>query len=221
MKLLFIIFIVISIIVIITLIKLNSDLKFEIEQKRQEIEASSKYIELLTDKLVQNSPQSHGSERKSEKLRQLLKDYIGNQDDTSAQHYDKLKETERKKTFIPDLIPVIGQFVISQRFKENHLAIDLAASMGSQVVTSATGEIVLVKEDKYFGNMVIIDHFNGFVTSYAHLAKVLVEEGDIVKKGMNIGLVGNTGNSTGPHLHFEILDNGSAIDPEKFILFDE
>jgi len=119
------------------------------------------------------------------------------------------------------MIPVAGQFVISQRFKEIHPAIDLAATLGSPVVTSATGEVVSVKEDNYFGNMITIDHFNGIVTNYAHLAKVLVEEGDIVKKGMSIGLVGNTGNSTGPHLHFEILDNGSAVDPEEFIVFED
>jgi len=220
-KLLLILLIIFAIIVILMLNKANNDLKFEIEQQRQEIEASSKYIELLTDKLVKGSPISHDPEHNSEKLKELLNSYLESNSEIQESNYEKIGDVERMKTFIPDMIPVAGQFVISQRFKEIHPAIDLAATLGSPVVTSATGEVVSVKEDNYFGNMITIDHFNGIVTNYAHLAKVLVEEGDIVKKGMSIGLVGNTGNSTGPHLHFEILDNGSAVDPEEFIVFED
>jgi len=190
----------------------NRELHYKIEQQQQEIEASSRYIEILTDNLIERGTISHSGHL--EHLNTKEEEDVEEQKETTSNLKDK-----RNKMFIPDIVPVIGQYVVSQGFKEGHPAVDLAASLGVQVVSAATGEILEVKEDKYFGNMIVIDHLNGIMTVYAHLAKTLVEENDIVKKGMAIGLVGNTGNSTGPHLHFEILNNGVAEDPTGFIDF--
>ena len=74
-----------------------------------------------------------------------------------------------------------------------------------------------VYEDEYFGNVILIDHFNQYATLYAHLQNTLVEMGESVKKGQVIALSGNTGNSTAPHLHFEIMVNGMNIDPESVL----
>ena len=108
-----------------------------------------------------------------------------------------------------------GSFWISQRFKHGkHMAIDMAAPAGAPVYAADTG---LVKKAGWseigYGYRIIIDHGNDYITLYAHLSEYYVQPGDIVQKGEIIGRVGSTGNSTGPHLHFEIRDYGYLIDP--------
>ena len=217
MKVMMSIFLILLIVIALLLYKTNSDLRFRIEQQQQEIEASSNYIETLTEELLKNGPLSHEENSDHEDMNNLLEEFLQESDIKPEQLEGS--GLDKKFIFIPDHIPVIGEFVVSQKFKDKHQAIDLAAPIGTQVVAAATGEIISIKQDKYFGNMIIMDHYNGFLTVYAHLAKILVKEGDIIKKGSNIGLVGNTGNSTGPHLHFEIIQNGTAVDPEKLIDF--
>jgi len=85
------------------------------------------------------------------------------------------------------------------------------------VVSAAQGEVLSVYDDKYFGRVVLIDHFNQYATLYAHLQSSLVEMGESVEKGQTIALSGNSGNSTAPHLHFEILVDGVNIDPETVL----
>ena len=68
-----------------------------------------------------------------------------------------------------------------------------------------------------YGNLVEVDHGNDLLTRYAHLSRSLVKKGDLIKRGQKIAEVGNTGRSTGPHLHFEVLVRGVAQDPQKFL----
>jgi len=218
MKTALIVILILLLTTLLILIKSNHELEFKLEQQKQEIEASSKYIELLTEKILKNSSPAYDDQIQPEQLADLLAEYLKNENLASLEPRN-IENLERKKTLIPDRLPVIGDFVVSQKFKEKHQAIDLASPLGNQVVAAATGEIIEVTEDKYFGNMLLIDHFNGFITVYAHLAKILISKGDIVKKGMVVGLVGDTGNSSGPHLHFEIIKNGVAVDPEDYISF--
>ena len=77
--------------------------------------------------------------------------------------------------------------------------------------------VQLVENHSQYGLMVEIDHGRGLVTRYAHTSKVLVKAGDLVKRGQLIGLVGTSGRSTGPHLHFEVLVQGVFQDPQKFL----
>ena len=72
--------------------------------------------------------------------------------------------------------------------------------------------------DDDFGNLVVIDHGGYFITRYGHNASMLVQQGDRVKKAQAIALVGNTGRSTAPHLHYEVLEKGQPKDPQKFLL---
>ena len=214
MRFLIVLLLLISVAVILMMIKTNGDLNYQLEQQRQEIAASSKYIELLTEQLVNNGQNSHEKISDSDKMSDLLSDYLK---DNSESVTNMVKDEDKQKTFNPDLVPIRGEYYVSQRFKLNHRAIDLASALGTQVIAAATGEVVRVEQDKYFGNLLALDHFNGYVTVYAHLAKILVEEGNIIKKGAIVGLVGNTGNSTGPHLHFEIIKDGIQRDPEEYL----
>jgi len=100
---------------------------------------------------------------------------------------------------------------------EFHRGIDFATPQGTQVMAAASGLITWSRERFGYGNTVEINHGNGYVTRYAHNEKLLVEEGQIVQKGQPISLVGSTGRSTGPHLHFEVLKDGHQVDPAKFV----
>lgn len=104
------------------------------------------------------------------------------------------------------------------RWGRMHTGIDLRASTGTPIYASDNG---IVREAQYknngYGNLIIVDHGNGFVTYYAHCSEISVSAGDVVAKGDLIGAVGNTGRSTGPHLHFEIREDGTAKDPMPYL----
>jgi len=98
-----------------------------------------------------------------------------------------------------------------------HNGIDIAAPTGTAVYAYASGTVISVSQDNTLGMYIAIDHGNGLVTRYLHLSKFNVSKGDKVKTGDRIGSVGNTGYSTGSHLHFEVLKNGSYQNPWNYI----
>ena len=99
----------------------------------------------------------------------------------------------------------------------NHTGIDFAGKSGAEIVAVADG-VVTWSADRYgYGIMVEINHGNGYATRYAHNSENLVSVGDEVKKGQIVSLMGETGRATGPNLHFEVLHNGSRVNPVKFI----
>jgi murein DD-endopeptidase MepM/ murein hydrolase activator NlpD len=112
--------------------------------------------------------------------------------------------------------PVSG--LITQRYGPWHRGIDLATNLGTPVKASDAGFVVFAgwSNDGY-GYHIIIDHGHGFQTLYAHLSKMLVNAGQSVAQGMVIGAVGSTGNSTGPHLHFEVHLNGVQVSPFSYL----
>jgi murein DD-endopeptidase MepM/ murein hydrolase activator NlpD len=94
-----------------------------------------------------------------------------------------------------------------------HEGIDFAAETGTPVVAPAKGQVVRSEWDPTYGHVIEIKHAENFVTRYAHLSKRLVTENSMVQSGAQIGNVGSTGRSTGPHLHYEIFQNGKALNP--------
>jgi len=114
--------------------------------------------------------------------------------------------------------PVSGR--ITQKFWSHHPGIDIGAPKGTPVYAADSGYVVTAGWDQErvsYGFMILINHGNGYITRYAHLSAFNVEVGDSVKKGQIIGRVGSTGNSTGPHLHFEIIKNGERRNPFGFL----
>ena len=98
----------------------------------------------------------------------------------------------------------------------NHAGIDIGANEGTPIYAAMDGKVTVASEEGEYGKH--IDITNGDVlTRYAHCSKLLVKEGDEVKQGDKIAEVGSTGNSTGPHLHFEIRINGVRVNPEKYL----
>ncbi len=99
-----------------------------------------------------------------------------------------------------------------------HGGVDISAPMHTAVISSAVGTVITAGPEKSLGNMVVVSHGHGYKTTYGHLAKVKVHPGQHVKRGDVLGEVGNSGLSTGPHLHYEVEVNGSAVDPMKYII---
>lgn len=101
--------------------------------------------------------------------------------------------------------------------ESNHQGVDIAANHGDPIVAAAPGKVVTVGSNDIDGNHVVIQHTARAKTVYAHMDQIAVQEGDIVTRETQIGTVGDTGLATGPHLHFEILENDQSIDPERYI----
>ncbi|QJW45702.1 M23 family metallopeptidase [bacterium BFN5] len=101
---------------------------------------------------------------------------------------------------------------------ETHQGIDIASNMGVPVVATADGTVVKSGWAAGYGNIVQIDHGNGIETIYGHNSQLAVTTGQSVKKGQLIAYVGSTGVSTGPHVHYEVRVNHSAVDPMKFLV---
>jgi murein DD-endopeptidase MepM/ murein hydrolase activator NlpD len=98
-----------------------------------------------------------------------------------------------------------------------HDGVDFAGKDGSDIVAVASGVVTWAGSRYGYGELVEINHGNGYVTRYAHCNEILVEVGDVVKKADIIALMGSTGRSTGPHVHFEVLLSGKSVDPAKYI----
>lgn len=115
--------------------------------------------------------------------------------------------------------PVNGEItsVFGWRDRDFHHGLDIATPSGSFVRAARSGEVVKTGWCGVYGLTVIVEHEDGVQTLYAHNSKVLVKVGDVVKRGEKICLSGNTGNSTGPHLHFEIRINGKVVDPGNYL----
>ena len=99
-----------------------------------------------------------------------------------------------------------------------HEGIDFAAPIGTPIVAAAGGVVTVAEFHPQYGNMMEIDHGNDMITRYAHTSRLLMQVGDIVRRGQHIADIGTTGRSTGPHLHFEVRVKGVAQDPHKFLL---
>jgi hypothetical protein len=135
--------------------------------------------------------------------------------------------------FIPSLAPpssvldaaaAAGQWVwpvrgeISQGYSSGHRAIDISTGHGAVVLAADAGTVVYARwESSGYGYLVIVDHHNGFVSYYAHLYGFYIDAGQEVARGEQIGELGSTGHSTGPHLHFEIRQNGVQRDPQDLL----
>jgi len=133
---------------------------------------------------------------------------------------------ELKQEIHPEGRPVANGF-ISSYFGERsdpfdgreafHKGVDFAATQGSNVTAVAAGVVTWAGERSGYGKLIEINHGDGFLTRYAHNERTLVTVGQTVKRGEPVALMGSTGRSTGPHVHFEVLRNGRQVDPLSFV----
>ena len=151
--------------------------------------------------------------------------------------YDELFDMARNKSdmlaHIPAILPLKQTAIkfISSSFGHRpdpiykvtkfHYGVDFSARMGTEVYATGDGVVTTVEHSMWgYGNMVVIDHDYGYITRYAHLQKAVVKKGQKVKRGQLIGYVGNSGKTTGVHLHYEVRKNNVPINPINFFYND-
>lgn len=164
-------------------------------------------------------------------------DMIASQLYYQSKSYDEVFQMARNKSqmlaCIPAIIPLKESEIrqISSYFgyrtdpiymvSKFHSGIDFAAPIGTEVFATGDGVVELMEYNHWgYGNMITLDHGYGYKTNYAHLSKFAIKKGQKVKRGQLIGYVGNTGKSTGSHLHYEVLKNNTPIDPIHFFFND-
>jgi murein DD-endopeptidase MepM/ murein hydrolase activator NlpD len=139
---------------------------------------------------------------------------------------DVIRSNQLRLATIPTGMPVSGYLTddfgvrnnpFSGEGFESHQGLDLAAEFGTPVQATADGIIIMAESHSGYGNLVAIYHSDGITTRYGHLSKIGVEVGQRVRRGDQIGNVGSTGRSTGPHVHYEVRENDQPVDPQRYI----
>jgi murein DD-endopeptidase MepM/ murein hydrolase activator NlpD len=154
-----------------------------------------------------------------------LEQLTGERTDLLTVMESRLVDQRLKNAMLPTQQPLPGP--VGSRFgwridpftgrQALHTGLDFQADTGTPIVAAAGGVVVVSETHPQYGQMVEVDHGNDLVTRYAHASSLLVKKGDLVKRGQRLALVGSTGRSTGPHLHFEVLVRGVPQDPNKFL----
>ncbi len=158
-----------------------------------------------------------------------LKSQIKVQDESYSEIFNQAIERNRKLECFPGITPVdlSKSIFISSKFGSRddpftfnlslHPGIDFSGELNTKVYSTAKGTVTFAEQSRTgYGNEILIDHGFGYITRYAHLNKILVSRGQKVKRGQLIGLMGNTGRSTGTHLHYEVRFFGTPVNPAYF-----
>jgi murein DD-endopeptidase MepM/ murein hydrolase activator NlpD len=161
-----------------------------------------------------------------------LNGWVGALDEQTDQNTDlftmiesRLLEKRLASLMVPNSRPVDGPVGSGFGFRTDpfsgraalHTGLDFPTDVGTPINAAAGGVVLFTEFHPQYGNVIELDHGKGLVTRYAHTSKMLVKAGDIVRRGQLIGLVGTSGRSTGPHLHFEVLVDGVPQNPAKFL----
>lgn len=137
-----------------------------------------------------------------------------------------LFDQQLQRDAVPSRLPIHNSYVTSGfggrndpfgRGRGNHKGLDFHARVGDPVLAVADGVILFSGVKGGYGNVVDVDHGNGYVTRYAHNSRLSVRQGDLVRAGQEVAKAGSTGRSTGAHVHFEVWENGLAVNPRKFL----
>jgi murein DD-endopeptidase MepM/ murein hydrolase activator NlpD len=130
---------------------------------------------------------------------------------------------------MPDFWPTVPQARVASdfgrrlhpvfRYYRMHEGLDIGEHKGDPIYAAGSGTVISAERRSGYGNLVEIDHGNGYVTRYGHCSKLLVSAGQKVNQGDEIALMGATGTATGPHLHFEVRIAGKAVNPEMFLSY--
>ncbi|MFN0184474.1 MAG: M23 family metallopeptidase [Aquabacterium sp.] len=137
----------------------------------------------------------------------------------------RLLESRLRELLLPSVPPVDGPIGSGFGFRSDpitlrtalHSGLDFPADIGTPVIAAAGGVVVAVEWHAQYGHVMELDHGRDLSTRYAHLSRIHVKQGDVVKRGQRVADVGNSGRSTGPHLHFEVLVQGIPQDPMRFL----
>lgn len=181
------------------------------EDINADIDLKKKQGQLIDEMHQQADQLKLTSIRQGEEIRDLLQELL---------------EKQKRTDCTPSIRPVKGRTTSKFGYRrsaftnkrEYHKGYDIGASRGTSIVATADGVVKFVGRNGSFGKMVVIDHGYGYTTRYAHASKFVKKKGERVKRGDVIAMVGNTGRSTGPHVHYEVLKKGVPVNPQKYFL---
>lgn len=148
------------------------------------------------------------------------------EEETTIEGQLKNIETTLNPAFLPTMWAHLGKINNEFGYRRNpfggrsyefHAGMDIDGDRGDVVAAPANGTIITAGWEGGYGNLIEIDHGNGLTTRYGHLSKIGVQVGDTIQRGQIIGLIGSTGRSTGPHLHYEVRVNDKPINPRRFL----
>jgi murein DD-endopeptidase MepM/ murein hydrolase activator NlpD len=157
---------------------------------------------------------------------QLTKEEVDNAESGDVQNQIRSIASSSNPSFLPTMWAHLGKINNEFGFRRNpfggrnyefHAGMDIDGERGDSVMAPANGTILKAGWQGGYGNMIEIDHGNGLTTRYGHLSKIEVQVGDLISRGQLIGLVGSTGRSTGPHLHYELRLNDKSINPRLLL----
>lgn len=161
---------------------------------------------------------SHENEKPDERVKRLKK--------RLEELADLALQEKKRLDYTPSILPAQGY--MTSRFgwrmspftgkRHFHRGIDLVNKIGTPVKATAAGRVILAGKEVYWGNVIFIEHRDGIVSKYGHLSEIKVRRGDKVGRGDLIALIGMSGRTTGPHLHYQIEINNKAADPTKFVI---
>lgn len=203
----------------------TTDKADKIDKENKETTQESKAAEKETSETETAAPKTTSAERTTEKpsVKKTALSFAKNAGGKDLTSY-KLKEkttSSKVETTAPIVRPVNGSYTSYFGYRTNpitgnntfHTGVDIAAAEGTKVKAAYSGKVRKVGEDSRSGKYLYLTHTNGVETLYCHCSKILAEEGAVIRQGETIALVGSTGWSTGPHLHFEVHKDGTRLDP--------
>ncbi len=198
---------------------------YRIEKKFESIENTDQQIRKLFGEKTYNQKNIESVENKDEGKKESAKFVSDDVNFFLDENYNKtnIEKVSVSSRYIPYLIPAEG-FITKDFQKDDfsieksHTGIDIVAKEGTVIRCVANGVVIFSNWTYEGGNTIIVDHLNGFISFYKHNKRLLVGERMFVKRGQPIALMGNSGVSSGTHLHFEIWKNGVPVDPKDYIV---
>jgi murein DD-endopeptidase MepM/ murein hydrolase activator NlpD len=198
----------------------NAGLREEVqtvEGLRQEVEkltaVKNQVLAMLGVDASQVEPQQAVTEPQHKSLQEVSPELLG---------LEHAKAAESVRAYAPSSWPVDG-YVSKDFFLEEaggraaHPGIDIVAPLETPVRAAGRGRVIEASYDELLGNYLVVDHGFGFTTLYGHNARLLVSVGQVVERGQVVALLGNTGRSSAPHLHFEVRIDGAPVDPRQYL----
>ena len=193
----------------------NKETNEKSSDKNEEIkEDSSKEVSNKTEEKSSSEKTTTEENNKTVKSTEKTKEESG---DTKTVTNTQETKTENKESKIKLSMPIKENYALSVKYSSRHTGIDLASLNGTNIYAAAKGKVIVSEFQQELGNVIVIDHGNGVKTYYACCSKLLKNVGDSVTENDVIAQVGQSGNSTGPHLHFEVRINDKVQNPEPFL----